>query len=333
MLQLTSTPNLSFWSDRVVLVTGGAGFIGSHLLEQLVKRGATVRVADSFESGSRKNLGGIQQKIQTLRTDLLEQENCAKACNGVDIVMNLAASVAGVEYNSTHSSEMFVKNTRIGINMLEAARISDVEGFLCVSSACVYSRDATVPTPEREGFLGDPEPSNLGYGWAKRVLEIQSRLYANQYGMKIAIVRPFNTYGPRDHFGSQYGHVIPSLISRVMNGENPLRVWGNGQQTRSFVFVADVVRGMMLAAEKHATADPVNIGSREELSIGELAHLIVAIAKSSVGIAFDETKPQGQPRRCPDVRKAKAVMGFESIVALRNGLTETIDWFERHRDT
>lgn len=332
-MKLTLNPNPSLWSDSVVLVTGGAGFIGSHLLEQLVRTGATVRIADSFESGSRKNFGEVKRKVQILRTDLLEQDNCTKACNGVDIVMNLAAKVAGVEYNSTHSSEMFLKNTRIGMNMLEAARLSDVKGFLCVSSACVYSRDATVPTPEKEGFLGDPEPSNLGYGWAKRVLEIQSKLYANQYGMKIAIVRPFNTYGPRDHFGSQYGHVIPSLITKVMNGESPLRVWGNGQQTRSFVFVTDVVRGMMLAVENFVTADPINIGSSEEISISELAHLIISIAKSSVGIVFDESKPQGQPRRCPDVRKAKTVIGFESKVPLMEGLRETIDWVEKHRDT
>lgn len=301
-------------------------------MEQLVRSGAEVRVADSFESGSRQNIGKMLAKVQILKTDLLDQENCVKACNGVDVVLNLAAKVAGVEYNSTHSSEMFVNNTRIGMNMLEAARLSDVDEFLCVSSACVYSRHATVPTPESEGFLDDPEASNLGYGWAKRVLEIQSRLYANQYGLKIAIVRPFNSYGPRDHFGNQYGHVIPMLISRVMNGESPLRVWGNGQQTRSFVFVTDVVRGMMLAIEKYATADPINIGSSEEISIGALANMIVAIAKNGVGITFDESKPQGQPRRCPDVKKARDVMGFESIVPLRDGLRETIDWFEKHKD-
>ena len=289
-----------------------------------------MRVADSFESGSRENIGVGHGKVQITKTDLLDQENCVKACNGVDIVMNLAAKVAGVEYNSTHSSDMFHKNARIGMNMLEAARLSDAEEFLCVSSACVYSREATIPTPESEGFLGDPEPSNLGYGWAKRVLEVESRLYAHQYGMKIAIVRPFNTYGPRDHFGTQYGHVIPSLISRVMGEENPLRVWGNGQQTRSFVFVTDVVRGMILAMEKYAKADPVNIGSSEEVSIADLAHLIVTAANSNVGIAFDESRPQGQPRRCPNVGKAKAEMGFESIVSLKEGLRETIGWFRKH---
>jgi GDP-L-fucose synthase len=329
---LIPNPNPAFWGDRVVLVTGGAGFIGSHLVEQLVRSGAKVRVADSFESGSRKNLETIHRKVQILRTDLCEQENCIKACSGVDVVMNLAASVAGVEYNSTHSSEMFIKNTRIGMNMLEAARLSEVDEFLCVSSACVYSRNATVPTPETEGFLDDPEASNLGYGWAKRVLEVQSKLYANQYGMKIAIVRPFNTYGPRDHFGAQYGHVIPSLVSRVMKGESPLRVWGNGKQTRSFVFVSDVIRGILLAVERYATADPINIGSSEEVSIGELARLVVAAARSSASIIFDESKPQGQPHRCPDVRKAKAVMGFETMVQLKDGLRETIDWVEKHRN-
>jgi len=243
-------------------------------VEQLVRTGARVRVADSFETGSRRNLGTIRRKIQIMKADLLAQENCVKACTGVDVVMNLAASVAGVEYNSTHSSEMFVKNTRIGMNMLEAARLSQADEFLCVSSACVYSGNAAVPTAETQGFLDDPEASNLGYGWAKRVLEVQSRLYADQYGMKIAIVRPFNTYGPRDHFGSQYGHVIPSLVSRVLDGESPLRVWGNGQQTRSFIYVTDVVRAMLLAVEKYASADPINIGSSEEISIDELARMV-----------------------------------------------------------
>src|SRR5438128_12529820 len=135
--ELISTPKVSFWNDRVVLVTGGAGFIGSHVVEQLLKTGARVRVADSFASGSRENIRKVSGKIQIMKTDLLDQENCVKACNGVDAIMNLAAKVAGVEYNSTHSSEMLIKNTRIGMNMLEGARLSDVDEFLCVSLACV----------------------------------------------------------------------------------------------------------------------------------------------------------------------------------------------------
>ncbi len=300
-------------------------------MEQLVRTGARVRVADSFETGSRRNLGTIRRKIQIMKADLLAQENCVKACTGVDVVMNLAASVAGVEYNSTHSSEMFVKNTRIGMNMLEATRLSQADEFLCVSSACVYSGNAAVPTAETQGFLEDPEASNLGYGWAKRVLEVQSRLYADQYGMKIAIVRPFNTYGPRDHFGSQYGHVIPSLVSRVLDGESPLRVWGNGQQTRSFIYVTDVVRAMLLAVEKYASADPINIGSSEEISIGELARMVLDLARSGGEIVFDDSKPRGQLRRCPDVRKAKAVIGFESMTPLKDGLEKTIEWANEHR--
>ncbi|SRR6266566_1800279 len=316
----------SFWEGKTVLVTGGAGFIGSHLVESLVTMGASVRIADSFTNGSAENLKDVSESIHVVSCDLTNSSNCIEACQGVDVVMNLAAKVAGVGYNTNHSSEMFLSNVRIGMNMLEAARQTKVEKFLCVSSACVYSREAPVPTNEKDGFLLDPEPSNLGYGWAKRVLEVQSKLYAEQYAMKIAIVRPFNTYGPRDHFDSKFGHVIPSLLLRVTYGENPLVVWGDGKQTRSFVFVSDVVRGMLMSIEKYATADPINIGSDEEISIGDLAHLVVDLVGSRTKITFDPSKPKGQPRRCPDVTKAKTEIGFEAKTKLYDGLRTTISW-------
>ncbi len=319
-----------FWVGKRVVVTGGAGFIGSHLVEELIRVGAQARVADSFTTGSLDNLQGVANQIEISRVDLSDFDDCIKACSNADIIMNLAAKVAGVAYNSLHSSEMFSMNVRIGMNMLEAARASNVDRFLCVSSACVYSREAKVPTPEEQGFFKEPEPSNLGYGWAKRVLEVQARLYAEQYGMKIAIVRPFNTYGPRDHFASNNNHVIPSLLTRVLAEEDPLTVWGNGKQTRSFVYVADMVRGLMLATEKYAEADPLNLGSSEEISIEGLSRMIVDLARPGTRIKFDESKPQGQPRRCPDVSKAKAKLGFESSAGIKTGLRQTLEWLREH---
>lgn len=314
-----------------MLVTGGAGFIGSHVVEALGSAGATVRVADSLTSGSIENLRSILPRIEWVEVNLLDPDGCVKACDGIEIVLNLAAKVAGVAYNSAHHADMFCTNVKIGMNMLEAARISDVERFLVVSSACVYSRDSTVPTPESEGFVNDPEPSNFGYGWGKRVLELQGRLYAQQYGMKTAIVRPFNTYGPRDHFDLEYGHVIPSLIKKVMDGDNPLVVWGDGKQTRSFVYVTDVVSGMIRAIEKYPVADPVNIGTEEEISIGDLTNLIVRLTRPTTDIVFDRSKPSGQQRRCPDLTKAKSSLGFEAGVRLSDGVEETIHWFRsRH---
>ena len=318
----------ALWAGKRVVVTGGAGFIGSHLTEELVRVGAKTKVVNSFVSGSRDNLRKLSDRVEVVRADLTDPDECVRICSDAQIVMNLAAKVAGVAYNSNHSSEMFVTNVRIGTNMLDAARIADVDRFLCVSSACVYSRDASVPTAEEEGFLKDPESSNLGYGWAKRMLEVQSRLYADQYGMKIAIVRPFNTYGPRDHFDSLNNHVIPSLLTRVLRGEDPLVVWGSGQQSRSFVYVSDVVRGMMLAIERYAQADPLNIGSNEEISIGNLARLIVGLARPNTTITFDPSKPQGQPRRCPSIDKARTKIGFECSTELKTGLSNTLRWLK-----
>jgi nucleoside-diphosphate-sugar epimerase len=213
--------------------------------------------------------------------------------------------------------------------MLEAVRKNDVERCLVVSSACVYPRDCQIPTPETEGFKDDPEPSNFGYGWAKRLAEVQARTYFEEYGMKIAIVRPYNTYGPRDHFDSQTNHVIPSLIRRVHEGENPLTVWGDGNQSRAFVYVSDVVNGMLLATEKYPVGEPVNIGSLEETKIKELVGLILELSDKRPDVVFDLSKPSGQNRRCPDLSKAQRRLEYVAKVSLRAGLSKTVDWYRQ----
>lgn len=224
-----------------------------------------------------------------------------------------------------------MNNIQIFMNMLESSRKLDVERFLTVSSACVYPRHCTIPTPEEEGFLSVPEPTNEGYGWAKRMEEFLSMTYKTEYGMKIAIARPYNAYGPRDNFDPKSSHVIPSLIKRVLDGENPLDVWGSGNQTRSFLYVEDFVEGILLTCEKYAVADPVNIGSDDETTIRDLVNLILNICKCDSKVIFDRSKPEGQPRRKCDTTKAKKVLGFEARTPLKEGLKNTIDWYKQQK--
>jgi GDP-L-fucose synthase len=247
------------------------------------------------------------------------------------MVFHLAANVAGVGYNSTHPGSILFDNATAGLNILEAAVRSDVERILLTSSACVYRRHCAIPTPESEGFLDDPEPSNLGYGWAKRFLEVQARCYVEEYPIKIALPRPYNAYGPRDDFEWETSHVIPALIRKVVEGHNPLEVWGDGSQTRSFLYVSDFVEGLILTMEHYAECDPVNIGSNEEVTIAELIELIIQLVGNETQIEFDLDKPGGQPRRIGDYSKAYEVLGFEPQVPLAEGLHHTIKWYQEHR--
>jgi len=321
---------MSFWEERNVLVTGGAGFIGSHVVEMLLENEANVRVVDNLENGTLENLNACKDKIEFVRGDLTKKETCEEVSRDMDIVLNLAAKVAGIDFNKKHHGTMFTSNILINTQMLDAARKNDIDRYLCVSSACVYPRYCTIPTPESEGFKEVPEPTNIGYGWAKRMAEIQAQCYAEEYGMNIAIVRPYNAYGPRDHFDPQKSHVIPAIIKRVFNGENPLVVWGNGEQSRAFIYVTDLARGMLLATEKYPMADPLNIGTDEEIKIKDLVNLIIDLSGKmpKPRVLFDINKPAGQPRRNSDNTKAKKLIGFEAKVSLRNGLKNTIKWYK-----
>jgi len=318
---------MSFWLDKRVVVTGGAGFIGSHLVERLVALGARVTVPLQSAETPQDNLAGVRDRITLVVADLGRFEDCARVLAGHHIVMNLAARVGGVQYNIDHPASMFRDNLTIFMNVIEAARLSAVERFLVVSSACVYPRECSVPTPEEEGFDGIPEPTNEGYGWAKRMEEFLGQAYARQHGLSVAIARPYNAYGPRDNFDPTSSHVVPALIRRVCAGENPLRVWGTGDQTRTFLYVSDFVEGLIATAERYPQADPVNLGSTEEVSIRELTGLIVELSGTDVTVEFDATRPAGQPRRTCDTRKAERVVGFRAEVGLREGLARTIDWY------
>lgn len=319
---------MGFWEGKKVLVTGGTGFIGSHLVELIVRLGACVRVVDNLENGDVKNLESVKSDIDVQVDDLCDYNVCRKAARGREVIFNLAAKVGGVGFNVAHPGTMYTSNVLINTQMLEAAREAEVERYLCVSSACVYPRYCSIPTPESEGFNGVPEPTNLGYGWAKRMAEVQAQAYAKEFGMKISIVRPYNTYGPRDHFDLEVAHVIPALIKKVFDGMDPLQVWGDGEQSRSFLYVTDLARGLVEAIEKYPVPDPLNLGTDEEIKIKDLVDLVLGLSERNPRVFFDSRRPGGQPRRNCDNRKAREKIGFTASVGLKEGVRKTIEWYK-----
>ncbi|HEY2092849.1 MAG TPA: NAD-dependent epimerase/dehydratase family protein [Thermoanaerobaculia bacterium] len=316
------------WRDKRVLVTGGAGFIGSYLVEQLVERGARVRVIDNFERGRLDNLDAVRDDVEVIDGDLRELATAEASCRGMDVVLHLASKAYGLVYSGKHHGEMLSDNLMLNTNVLEASRRAGVGRVLATSSSCVYPDDAVVPTPETaESVLAEPERVNAGYGWAKRMLELQARYYHQEYGMDIAIARPFNAYGPRDHYVEGYAHVLPSLVMRVLRGENPIVVWGSGNQTRSFVHAKDFATGLRLVAEKAAAADPINVGHDSETTIRQLIMTILDLTGESREVVFDTSKPEGATRKSCDPAKLRAVTGFVPKITLEKGLAETIDFY------
>ena len=321
---------MGFWGGRAVLVTGGNGFIGSHLVELLVKEGARVTSTASTEAGRFRYLDRVKQDIRTVVGDLADPDIARRAVRNQDTVLHLAARVGGIQYNLDHPASIFRDNMTAFLSVMEAARSEGVPRFVVTSSACVYQRHCTVPTPENEGFVGRPEPSNEGYGWAKRMEEYLAAAYAGEYGLCVRVARPYNAYGPRDNFGEASSHVIPALIRRVVRGEDPLVVWGDGQATRSFLYATDFARGLMAVAEHSRDAEAINIGSDEEVSMGDLARMIVEESGQSTRIVFDPSRPTGQPRRACDTRKAQRLLGYRAAVPLREGLRQTLEWYRSH---
>lgn len=323
---------VGYWDRKKILVTGGGGFIGSHVVEALLARGrgARVTVADHAGPSKRRNLAAVWKDVRFVAAELGDPAAARRLCRGQDVVINMAASVGGVGWNSTHPASLFRDNMTLGLNMIEAARRADVGRYVVVSSACVYPRDCAIPTPETEGFRDEPEITNAGYGWAKRMQEYVGRAYQDEFGMEVAVARPYNAYGPRDHFDPARSHVIAALVKRICDGENPVLVWGDGRTTRSFLYVEDFARGILEVAEKYPKADPVNIGVDDEISVRDLAAAIVRLAGTGAKLTFDPSKPSGQPRRRCDVTKAKETIGFEARVGLEEGLAKTIAWYREY---
>lgn len=315
----------SFWRGRRVLIAGGAGFIGSYLVELVTDAGAHVTVVDNLARGRLDNLSSAAGDVRFVELDLRYREKTAKVCRGHDIILNLAAPVAGVQYSSQHHSEMMTDTLLINSSLIEASK--NAELFLYCSSSCVYPDDAPVPTPETYGMQGRPELANEGYGWGKRMAELQTRFFGAQYGVRVGIGRPFNAYGPREYPEAETSaHVIPALIARILAGANPLVVWGTGEQTRSFVHARDFALGLGLITEKAASGEPINVGHDQETSLRDLVDLLLELMGEDRDVIFDPSKPVGAPRKAADVTLLKLRTGFVPRTPLRSGLYEMIEF-------
>jgi nucleoside-diphosphate-sugar epimerase len=323
----------SFWTSRRVMVGGGCGFVGSYLVPELVEAGARVTVVDNLESGELASLDTVQSRIRFVQGDLKDPRVSDAVTRDQDVVLNLAATVSGVGYSHRHHGEMLTQNLLSALVPLDAARVNRVPRYLVVSSSCVYPQDAAVPTPETNQLDGAPETVNAGYAWAKRVYELAGEYYARDYGMQITVLRPFNIYGGRYRWRSaEKTHVIPALVQRVVDGEDPLVVWGSGRQSRNFLHGLDVARLMMICVERDVHGRPVNLGFETETSVAELVGLICEAAGRRPRVVYDSTKPEGQLRRSADATVLRDVTGgYEPSVTIQDGITEVVECYRRHK--
>lgn len=311
----------SFLEGKKILVTGGAGFLGSHLIEELVEKGVP-----------RNNISIPRSKDLDLRV----LANCAKAVQGMDVVIHLAGNVGGIGYNREKPGELFYDNIMMGVQLMEEARKAGVKKFVGLGTICQYPKYAPVPFKEKDLWNGYPEETNAPYGLAKKMLLVQAQAYRQQYGFNAIHLMPVNLYGPGDNFDPESSHVIPALIKKFIDaknkGDKSVVVWGTGKPTREFLYVEDAVKAIILAAEKYNKPEPVNIGSSFEISIKELAEMIKKLTGFKGRIVWDKTKPDGQPRRKLDTAKAEKEFGFKSKVSFEEGLKKTIDWYNNYHN-
>lgn len=310
-----------FWNGRRVLVTGGAGFLGSHVIEKL----------EQLDPGS------IFVPRQD-EYDLVERQAAAQvlADSKADIVLHLAAKAGGIGANRARPAEFFFDNLMMGTQLLHESWRVGVEKFVAIGTVCSYPKFTPVPFSEDDIWDGYPEETNAPYGLAKKMLIVQSQSYRDQYGFNSINLIPVNLYGPRDNFDLQSSHVIPAQIRKcltaVENGDQTVTLWGDGTPTREFLYAADAARGILLGAERVNFSDPINLGSGEEISIRNLAETIADLTGFEGRFVWDTSKPNGQPRRALDTRRASEEFGFQADTSLREGLRETIDWYRQHRD-
>lgn len=308
------------WADKRICVTGGAGFLGTHLIANLRSKGAKDIFIPTIE-----------------KYDLVDRDAIARLLEDAnpDVIIHLAAHVGGIGANREHPAEFFYDNLMMGVQLLHQAYERGVEKFVAIGTVCAYPKFTPVPFQEDDLWLGYPEETNAPYGLAKKMLLVQSQAYRAQYGYNSVFLLPVNLYGPGDNFNPRSSHVIPALIRKCVeakdNGDDHIVVWGDGSPTREFIFVKDAAEGIALAAERYNESEPVNIGSGFEISIKDLAEKIARMTGFQGELVWDTSKPNGQPRRALDTSRATEKFGFTAKTDFEEGLQETISWFLNNR--
>ncbi|MFZ3073441.1 MAG: GDP-L-fucose synthase [Thermodesulfobacteriota bacterium] len=311
---------MGFWEKRRVIVTGGAGFLGSFVVEKLKERGCK----DIFIPKSEDY-------------DLIDNDACKRLYKDAkpDVVIHLAARVGGIGANRENPGKFFYENLMMGVQMMEQGRLFGLKKFVALGTICAYPKFTPVPFKEEDLWNGYPEETNAPYGLAKKMLLVQSQAYRQQYGFNSIYLLPVNLYGPKDNFDPSSSHVIPALIKKCVdameNGEPSITVWGTGKATREFLYAEDCAEGIVLASESYDKSEPINLGAGFEISIKDLVTLIVRITGFKGDVVWDSTKPDGQPRRCLDVTRAKEEFGFSAKTAFEEGLEKTIKWYLAER--
>jgi len=312
---------VNFWEGRKVTVTGGAGFLGSYIVEKLQRKKAEVFIPKIEDYDLRKI-----ENIKRMFDDFLPE-----------IVIHLAAVVGGIGANRQNPGKFFYDNIIMGVQLIEEARVRKVSKFVNIGTICSYPKFTPVPFKEEDLWNGYPEETNAPYGLAKKMLIVQSQAYRKQYGFNSINLLQVNLYGPRDNFDPQTSHVIPALIKKcfdaIKNKENEIVIWGTGKPTREFLYVEDAAEGILLATEKYNKPEPINLGAGFEISIKDLVELIAKLTGFEGKIVWDRTKPDGQPRRCLDTSKAYKEFGFKAKTPFEEGLKNTIQWYVSTRPT
>lgn len=311
---------MSLLADKRIVVTGGAGFLGSEVCRQLAVCGARHVVVPRSAEFDLRDKEAIRRLLRESRAE---------------VVIHLAAVVGGIGANRKSPGRYFYDNAIMGIQLMEEARLAGVEKFVGIGTICSYPKHTPVPFREEDLWNGYPEETNAPYGLAKKMLLVQAQAYRQQYGMNAITLLPVNLYGPGDNFDPETSHVIPALIRKVIEaqeaGRDDIEVWGTGSASREFLFVRDAARGIVMAAERYNKPEPVNLGSGQEITIRELVQLICELCGFDGAIRWDSSKPDGQPRRRLDTSRAWNEFGFRAVTDFREGLWETIQWYHRHR--
>lgn len=304
-----------FWKNKKVLVTGGYGFLGGYVCEKLQNLGATVISPTHAEY------------------DLIDRDQIIKMYkkNQVDMVIHLAAVVGGIGINSKHPGKFFYENLMMGVQLIEYARQFNIPKFVAIGTVCAYPKFTPVPFKEDDIWNGYPEETNAPYGLAKKMMLAQSQAYRQEYGYNSIFLLPVNMYGPGDNFNPETSHVIPALIKKCVDAVESnkpfIEVWGDGSASREFLYADDAAEGILAASEKYDKSDPVNLGSAYEITIKDLVDIVVKETGFKGEIKWDISKPNGQPRRKLDTKRAKNEFGFEAKTSFEDGLRETIRWF------